>query len=569
MNKFERMFLFATVTAFSILEVSTARADSTPVDSASLATFQAAAKQVKAFADRLPKQQRQALSGGAQNMIQLAEQWEEIEPKLRQGVSREVGLRDTLSLPRGAPREERRVASRTRQVSDPGTDVLFSSFAGFTQSETSSAWCGNTVVVGFNDSGSIFESSAAPPRPGIGLSFNGVARSTNKGNTYTDLGFLNPGPLGNFLGGDPVLACADATTFYYASIFQTPGSSAISVSKSGDGGATFGNPVPAASKDFSHLLDKPWMTIDPTDANRLYVTYTDFDFSFSSATCGFTSRTAIELVSSADGGTTWSTPVVVAEVCGFEPFVQGSQVTVGPGGEVYVAWEAFASFFGTREIDIRKSTDHGSTFGFPVKVADVTPVGDKFRLQGNFRSAFEFPSLAVDRSGTATNGHVYLVWHNGSLTVGDQFSGTYSFADVLFSRSTDAGATWSAPIRVNNNREPLPPGFGTDQYQPGIAVDHTNGNLGVCFYDRRRDNLNFLIDRFCATSRNTGATWANSQQTNRSFAAVPGQDFLINPVYMGDYDTVASDFTKAHSGFLGAYGDNSGGNPDVRAVRLF
>ena len=34
---------------------------------------------------------------------------------------------------------------------------------------------------------------------------------------------------------------------------------------------------------------------------------------------------------------------------------------------------------------------------------------------------------------------------------------------------------------------------------------------------------------------------------------------------MGDYDTLASDFTKAHRGFVGAYGDNGRGNPDVRA----
>ena len=43
-------------------------------------------------------------------------------------------------------------------ISNPSTDFLFSLMAGFTQSETSTAWCGNHVVVGFNDSGSFFES---------------------------------------------------------------------------------------------------------------------------------------------------------------------------------------------------------------------------------------------------------------------------------------------------------------------------------------------------------------------------------------------------------------------------
>lgn len=532
------------------------------IDQARLDALEATVKRVKAFADRLSKHQRQALSSGAQNMIHLAEQWEEIEPKLRQAAS--------------APRSSALSATSPGpiQVSDPSTDVSFSSFSGFTQSETSTAWCGSNVVVGFNDSGSFFETASVPPRPGVGLSFNGVARSTNKGVTYTDLRFLNPGPPGTSLLGDPVLACANATTFYYASLFETMTRSAISVSKSLNGGATFGNPIPAVSKDLDdHFLDKEWMTVDPSDPNRIYVTYTDFDLS--ATVCGVDEegfpipRTAIELVRSLDGGATWDVPVVIAEVCGFEPLVQGSQVAVGPGGEVYVAWEAFASFL-TREIDIRKSTDNGLTFDPAVKVADVTPVGDGFLLQGAFRAAFEFPSLAVDRSGTATNGHVYLTWHNGSLTVGDEFSlsGTYSYADVLVSRSTDGAATWSAPVTVNDNPEPLPPGFGTDQYQPGLAVNNKNGTLGVCFYDRRRDPLNFLIDRECATSTNAGANWTNARRTMKNFAAVPGQDLMLNPFYMGDYDSLTSDSTKANPGFVGAYGDNSRGNPDIRAVKF-
>jgi hypothetical protein len=45
-------------------------------------------------------------------------------------------------------------------------------------------------------------------------------------------------------------------------------------------------------------------------------------------------------------------------------------------------------------------------------------------------------------------------------------------------------------------------------------------------------------------------------------------DLLINPVYMGDYDGVAADATGRSEGFLGAYGDNSRGNPDVVIAAL-
>lgn len=266
--------------------------------------------------------------------------------------------------------------------------------------------------------------------------------------------------------------------------------------------------------------------------------------------------------------------MVIAEVCG-DAFVQGSQVAVGPEGEVYVAWEAFADDFVTREIDIRKSTNFGGSFGTPVKVDDVTCVGscgslgsfDPGLLQGAFRD-FELPSLAVDWSGKATNGFIYLAWNDArNLPVSDALSGTYGFADVLVSRSTNGGTTWSAPVRVNDNPDPVPPGFGTDQYQPGIAVDKT-GMVGVCFYDRRKDPANFRIDRFCAKSKDAGASWNNRRMTAKTFAPVPAQDFLIDPFYMGDYDSVASDFTQVNSGFIGAWGDNTLGNPDVKADKF-
>jgi hypothetical protein len=531
-----------------------AEAREAPISPQKLAATEKKVERVKALTQSLPRPQRQGLSGGLQNLIVLAERWNKITLNLTQqstGIGREIELPVLAPAPLSAP----------QQVSDPSTDVGFSSFAGFTQSETSTAWCGDNLVVGFNDTGSFFESLSSGPG---GVSFNGLARSTNKGASFSDLGFLNPGSdVNNMLGGDPVLACTDAHTFYYASIFLTFSTSAISVSKSTDGGLTFGDPVVTVEKDIFHLLDKPWMAVDPTNTNRLYVTYTDSDFSGASAACGFQSRTAIELVSSTNGGTTWSAPVVIVEVCGL-PFVQGSQVAVGPGGEVYVAWETLADLF-TREIDIRRSTTNGVSFGPTVKVDTVTPVGDGFLLQGGFRAPLNFPSLAVDLSASPTRGNVYIAWHDGRhLSLPDAVSGVYRYADVLLSRSTSGGARWSSPVRVNNKVKP-PKGSGTDQYQPGIAVDNSTGRVGVCFYDRRRDSLNFLIDRFCAGSTNAGASWSNLQITTVNFAAVPGQDFLASLVYMGDYDSVASDFTRVNSGFVGAFGDNSRGNPDVKA----
>src|SRR5207245_7216628 len=105
----------------------------------------------------------------------------------------------------------------------------------------------------------------------------------------------------------------------------------------------FGPPIAAVTKSVSsgHLLDKPWMIVNPAAPAQIFITYTDIDTS-GTGDCGVNSRTAIELVKSTDGGKTWGSPIVVVEVCG-APFVQGSPVVVNPSsGNVSVAWESVA-----------------------------------------------------------------------------------------------------------------------------------------------------------------------------------------------------------------------------------
>lgn len=54
-----------------------------------------------------------------------------------------------------------------------------------------------------------------------------------------------------------------------------------------------------------------------------------------------------------------------------------------------------------------------------------------------------------------------------------------------------------------------------------------------------------------------------------AFPAPSHERGLINPVYMGDYDSLAGDFTLTYEGFVGAYSRiGPVANPDVRAVQL-
>jgi len=143
----------------------------------------------KTLFDRMPPLQRKALSAGAQNFRNLAENWAEVGMLL------------------GRP------ASSTNAFSDPPLPDTDSGsvLGGRVHSESSTAWCGANVVVGANDSGSFVETL---PVSGIGLSFNGFWRSTNTGTSFSDKGFMPPGTnVNNILSGDPVNVCTNSLTF--------------------------------------------------------------------------------------------------------------------------------------------------------------------------------------------------------------------------------------------------------------------------------------------------------------------------------------------------------------------
>jgi DNA-binding transcriptional regulator of glucitol operon len=529
-------------------------------------------KQIKDLAAQMPSSARDRLSSSAQHLLRIAARWDDLQNTLAQSAASQNRLNGHGFSPQSG-------TLPIGEVNDPGTDLVLSRMAGFVQSETSTAWCGQNVLVAYNDSGSFLETFPLP----IGLSFNGYSLSTDGGKTFTDEGYLNAGPsLSNFLVGDPVAVCTDENTFYQSSIFETVTTGA-SVSKSTDGGRTFADPVQAVSKDPSfHFIDKPWMAADPSNPKKLYVTYTDVDFEgfdpamFPTPLCPGDLRLGIELVSSTDGGATWSAPTIVDIGC-FQNSDQGSNVAVDGKGNVFVAWEQFPATLPVNEIDIAKSTNGGASFAPKAVVSIVQAVGDVFGvftlglIQGGFRNN-EFPSLAIDLS-QGGSGPLYVAWNDGRFNrLPDAFppglDATYQFGDVVASRSSDGGISWSSPVKVNGNKNAASPSAPVDHYLPGIAVDHT-GTVGVCWYDRRRDATNFNIDRECAHSRDGGLTWKNHRITKATFSPIIAEDQLINPTYMGDYDTTAADTLGASNGFLGAYGDNSRGNPDVSISRRF
>ena len=432
-------------------------------------------------------------------------------------------------------------------VHQPGVDIQVNNSAGdtpeaTTQSETALAVFGNTICAGFNDSG-----------PNAGLS--GFARSANLGDAWTD-----QGELGANNNGDPVVAVHEATgDFYYANNATVGGNPAIGVQRSTNDCVSFGAQVDAsaassglnAQPNRTSLSDKPWIAIDNTGGandGNIYVCWTRF---IDTTGGPGAEQSELRFSRSTDGGATFVNEQVI-QAQGPAPF--GCSVKVGPNGQVYVTWaDRFGGTLG--DIRFRASTDGGVTFGANTQVStgnrlpgtDRVVMCDVNRttLNGNIRMLHQ-SWLAVDATGGPFNGNLYVVWASDPVAA----PGTSDHSDVFFSRSTNGGATWSAPLQLGG-------GSATDQFEPFVAVAGA-GAVSVAWYDRRNDAANNLqIDVFKAFSHRRWRDVRRAPAGDRpvSFGVPP-----INPnfdpnialCYMGEYIGVAGDDRN----FYYLWGDN-------------
>ena len=409
-------------------------------------------------------------------------------------------------------------------VNDPNLDVT----ARDTQSETTLVLgSGGTVCSAYNDSGS-FSGFFLPNDK-----FTGFSQSPDGGLTWTDKGTLPTNPNGD--AGDPVLARSSLTGTTFFATLQFSGSG-INVFRSTDDCGTFGTPVQGAPAK-SGLQDKEWIAVDNfagSGQGNVYLVERDFG-----------PGNGIYFFRSTDDGLSFGPSGGTLIGSGVPVNVQGAFVTVGPDHAVYVFFFDQNSL--PQRIRVRKSTDQGITFGPTADVANLgtTSVNGNLGLNGGFRTN-AFPQAVAN----PTNGNIYVVFNDNPPDV--------DRADIFFTQSTDGGATWSAPVRVNDDATT------NDQWQPALAVTPDGTRLFVGFYDRRLDPTNNLIDTFGAIGSISGATVAfgsNFRVTDQSFPVVRGQDPVVNSTYMGDYDQAVAD----NDFFYYTWGDNRLPNPNFPA----
>jgi hypothetical protein len=163
-------------------------------------------------------------------------------------------------------------------------------------------------------------------------------------------------------------------------------------------------------------------------------------------------------------------------------------------------------------------------------VFPVTPQPGPFRQGG--RTTDAEPKVAWDRSGGPHNGRVYLVYTD-SPTVATDPSTPVSPTNIFLRFSDNNGAAWSPPVQVNDDTS------GNTHFLPYVAVDPTNGSVGVSWYDCRNDTGSGPDDRdgkpdtdaevYATASFDGGQTFV----PNLKVANGPSNSVTLNPVPLG------------------------------------
>ena len=397
------------------------------------------------------------------------------------------------------------------------------------------------------------------PEQGCFFSF-----TTDGGKTWQFGGRVPQQKAGNFCS-DPAIASDAEGNFYFSHLdvdFSQPGlvDFDVDVARSIDGGKTFSSFSIAIDFIPSDLTspqpDKPYVAVDTGDLSpfkgSLYVGYTDFSDRRGAA---------IAVVVSQDGGSTWSTPVPVAEPQGNERFGIGrfgALPVVTQEGTVYVFYSEFPfTGSGPLTIGFTKSTDGGRKWSKAASVASNLPSPGFFMLKNaspDFGSV-PFTGLFVNSSPTAAvapDGTLFVAWTdfpNGSCLPDGSPEPPCSDSDVRLSLSRDAGTSWTAPVKISDETT------GTDQFFPWIAA-HPDGDLSLTWVDRRNDTDNVNYDIFYTRMRD-GAHFLPNVRVSSATSLLGLNDFI------GDYIGLA----VSSRGIFPLWTDARSGTPQVFTAR--
>jgi hypothetical protein len=346
----------------------------------------------------------------------------------------------------------------------------------------------------------------------------GVAYSSNGGLSWT-ASVLDPGHFRS----DPVLRSDADGNFYFASLTSATSGDMF---KSVDGGVTWSQPV------YAYTGDKEWIAIDRTSGPGRGNVYQHWNVQFAPvAGTSFTRST--------NGASSFESPIA-----GPSPSMKWGTMDVGANGTLYTAG---ATLDGSGFL-FSKSTNAQYANQTPTFSASKT-----ISLGGNISSGGINPAglngqtwIATDHSQTSSQGNIYVL-----ASVNPPGPDPL---DVMFTRSTDDGATWSAPVRINN--DPLWANahqwFGTMSVAP-------NGRIDAIWNDTRKDYEQSEL--FYAYSLDAGQTWLGNTPISGPFYTGVGYPVQQK---IGDYYDMVSDDLGVNIAFSATFK----GGEDVYFLRV-
>jgi N,N-dimethylformamidase beta subunit-like protein/BNR repeat protein len=185
---------------------------------------------------------------------------------------------------------------------------------------------------------------------------------------------------------------------------------------------------------------------------------------------------------SADNGTTFGDTINVSHNAGGS--LNPTIVVTKSSGTVYMVWEHIPG--GNGQIYFARSTDNGATFEKPVNL------GNNTGLNG-------FPQVALSEDGTK----VYAIWH-------DMING------VTLRRSTDSGTTFEKPVSLSDkDAEALNPQiFVSNNIAYVIWQSNPQGRNGEIVFTRSTDN-GATFEKPVSLTGNEGHTKVNFNGTTQ------------------------------------------------------
>jgi hypothetical protein len=362
----------------------------------------------------------------------------------------------------------------------------------------------------------------------------GWGYTTDAGLTWTFPGVLQD----NVFRSDPVTQSDEVGNFFYLSLQSNVNQSFFcdDLWRSTNGGQSWVERSPDRGAGGG---DKQWLTIDKTGGPGHGFQYQADD----GINCD--NNFFVEFQRSTDGGVTWQAPISIPN----SP-IYGT-LDVATNGNLFIGGEG-NTFYCVRSSNAQLG---GQTPTFD----QVTPVNLGGDLGGGGINGVGLTGmlfLAIDRSGGSTNNNIYML---ASVIPPGR-----NTTDVMFSRSTDGGLTFSAPVKVND--DPVNPSkwhwFGTFAVAP-------NGRLDAVWYDTRNAANNTDSQLFYSFSTDAGVTWSPNVAVSNPFNPLEGYP---NQNKIGDYITIVSDETGGNVAYSATFNFNPQRNQheeDVYYVRVF